>query len=57
VLLPVLTRYGGDMGRGTVAEMLTQHAQVRGLIMELSDKVTQGAVKPETLERCQAGDA
>jgi hemerythrin-like domain-containing protein len=50
VLLPVLARYGGDAGRGPVTEMLAQHAQIRGLIMELSDEVSQGAVKPETLE-------
>src|SRR5829696_7701919 len=29
VLLPVLARYGGDAGRGPVAEMLAQHAQIR----------------------------
>ena len=50
VLLPVLARYGGDTGRGPMTEMLAQHAQIRGLIMELSDEVSQGAVKPETLE-------
>src|SRR5215211_4574583 len=50
VLLPVLARYGGDAGRGPVAEMLAQHAQIRGLVMELSDEVRQGAVKPGTLE-------
>ena len=49
-LLPVLARYGGDVGRGPVTEMLAQHAQIRGLVMELSDEVRNGLVKPETLE-------
>jgi hemerythrin-like domain-containing protein len=49
-LLPVLARYGGDVGHGPVAEMLAQHAQIRGLIMELSDEGRKGAVRPETLE-------
>jgi hemerythrin-like domain-containing protein len=49
-LLPVLARYGGDVGHGPVAEMLAQHAQIRGLIMELSDEVRKGAVRSETLE-------
>jgi hypothetical protein len=30
--------------------MLAQHAQIRGLIMELSDEGRKGAVRPETLE-------
>ena len=50
VLLPVLTRYGGDAGRGPVAEMLGQHAQIRGLVMELSDEVRNGVVRTETLK-------
>ena len=41
--------YGGDVGSGPVAEMLAQHAQIRGLIMELSDEVRKGAVRSETL--------
>jgi hemerythrin-like domain-containing protein len=49
-LLPVLARYGGDVGRGPVVEMLAQHAQIRGLVMELSDEVRNGLVNPETLE-------
>jgi hemerythrin-like domain-containing protein len=50
VLLPVLARYGGGAGRGPVAQMLAQHTQIRGLVMELSDEVRNGVVKPETLE-------
>jgi hemerythrin-like domain-containing protein len=49
VLLPVLARHGGDPGRGAVAEMLAQHAQIRGLVMQLSDEVKDGDVPPETL--------
>src|ERR671921_646114 len=49
-LLPVLARYGGDVGRGPVVEMLAQHAQIRGLVMKLSDEVRNGVVNPETLE-------
>jgi hemerythrin-like domain-containing protein len=49
-LLPVLARYGGDVGRGPVAQMLAQHAQIRGLVMKLSDEVRNGVVNPETLE-------
>ncbi len=50
VLLPVLARYGGGAGQGPVAQMLAQHAQIRGLVMELSDEVRNGVVKSETLE-------
>ena len=50
VLLPVLARYGGGAGWGPVAQMLAQHAQIRGLVMELSDEVRNGVVKPKTLE-------
>ena len=48
--MPVLARYGGDVGRGPVVEMLAQHAQIRGLVMKLSDEVRNGVVNPETLE-------
>ena len=48
--MPVLARYGGDVGRGPVVEMVAQHAQIRGLVMELSDEVRNGLVNPETLE-------
>ena len=48
--MPVLARYGGDVGRGPVVEMLAQHAQIRGLVMKLSDEGRNGVVSPETLE-------
>jgi iron-sulfur cluster repair protein YtfE (RIC family) len=51
VLLPVLTRYGGEVGGEPVAEMLAQHAQIRGLVMELSDELRNKALMPETLQR------
>jgi len=49
VLLPVLTRYGGEVGGEPVAEMLAQHAQIRGLVMKLSDEFRNEALRPETL--------
>jgi hemerythrin-like domain-containing protein len=49
VLLPILARHGRDLGQGPVVEMLAQHAQIRGLVMELSDEVTDGRARPETL--------
>lgn len=48
--MPVLARYGGDVGRGPVVEMLAQHAQIRGLVMKLSDEGRNGVVNAETLE-------
>src|SRR5919107_4247061 len=51
VLLPVLTRYGGEIGSEPVAEMLAQHAQIRGLVMQLSDELRNKALMPETLQR------
>lgn len=50
ILLPVLARHGGDVRHGPVADMLAQHAQIRGLLMELSDEVRNGALRAETLE-------
>ena len=50
VLLPVLARYGQDvLSRGPVVEMLTQHARIRGLVMQLSDEYADGNLRPETL--------
>jgi iron-sulfur cluster repair protein YtfE (RIC family) len=49
VLLPVLSRHGGDPARGPLVEMLAQHARIRGLVMQLSDEVTDGDARPETL--------
>jgi iron-sulfur cluster repair protein YtfE (RIC family) len=51
VLLPVLQRHGGDVSQGSVIEMLAQHAEIRGLIMGLSDEVTSRTAQPETLKR------
>ena len=51
VLLPVLARYGGESDKEeSVISMLAQHARIRGLIMDLSDEVTGGGVRPETLQ-------
>jgi hemerythrin-like domain-containing protein len=51
VLLPVLQRHGGDVSQESVIEMLAQHAEIRGLIMGLSDEATRRTVRPETLQR------
>src|SRR5918911_5339012 len=50
VLLPVLARYGGEIVGGPVAEMRGQHARIRGLVMQLSDEVSNSVVRPETLK-------
>ena len=50
VLLPILARYGGEIASGPVVEMLGQHGRIRGLVMELSDEVRNGVVRPETLK-------
>jgi hemerythrin-like domain-containing protein len=50
VLLPILARYGGEVGSEPVMEMLAQHAQIRGLVMELSDEFRNKAIMPETLQ-------
>jgi iron-sulfur cluster repair protein YtfE (RIC family) len=55
VLLPVLARYGGDLGQESVVSMLAQHARIRGLVMDLSDEVTGGGVRPETLQSIGEG--
>jgi hemerythrin-like domain-containing protein len=49
VLLPVLARYEQDVSRGSVADMLGQHARIRGLVMQLSDELREGEGRPETL--------
>jgi hemerythrin-like domain-containing protein len=58
VLLPVMARYGGDLSREPLVEMLEDHARIRGLVMQLSDEAIGGNVRPETLheigERLQA---
>ncbi|HET7269529.1 MAG TPA: hemerythrin domain-containing protein [Rubrobacter sp.] len=58
VLLPVMARYGGDLSREPLVEMLEDHARIRGLVMQLSDEALGGNVRLETLheigERLQA---
>jgi hemerythrin-like domain-containing protein len=49
VLLPILERYGQDVNERLVMEMLAQHAQIRGLVMKLSDEYAEGDTQPETL--------
>jgi hemerythrin-like domain-containing protein len=49
VLLPVMARYGGDVSREPLVEMLEDHARIRGLVMQLSDEVIGGNVRSETL--------
>ena len=49
VLFPVLARYGEDLCRQPLVEMLEEHARIRGLIMRLSDEVMGGNVRSETL--------
>jgi hemerythrin-like domain-containing protein len=49
VLLPVLARYGGDLGERPILQMLTQHALIRGLAMQLSDELKQEEVREDTL--------
>src|SRR5215210_220730 len=45
VLLPVLARYGGDVGERPLLQMLTQHARIRGLAMQLSDEIKQDNIQ------------
>ena len=49
VLLPVLARYGGDLDERPILQMLTQHARIRGLAMQLGDELEQGEVREDTL--------
>jgi hemerythrin-like domain-containing protein len=49
VLLPVLARYGGNLGERPTLQMLTQHARIRGLAMQLSDELKQGMIRGDTL--------
>jgi len=50
VLLPVLARYGGDLDERPILQMLTQHALIRGLAMQLSDEFEQNTVREDTLQ-------
>jgi hemerythrin-like domain-containing protein len=49
VLLPVMARYGGDLSREPLVEMIEDHARIRGLVMQLSDEAMGGHVRLETL--------
>jgi hemerythrin-like domain-containing protein len=49
VLLPVLVRYAGDLGERLIPLMLTQHARIRGLTMQLSDELKQDTIRGNTL--------
>jgi iron-sulfur cluster repair protein YtfE (RIC family) len=49
VLLPIIARYGGDLSREPLVEMIQDHAHIRGLVMQLSDETMGGNVRPETL--------
>jgi hemerythrin-like domain-containing protein len=49
VLLPVMARYGGDLSREPLVEMIEDHARIRGLVMQLSDEAIGGNVRRETL--------
>jgi hemerythrin-like domain-containing protein len=49
VLLPVLARYGGDLGERPILQMLTQHVSIRGLAMQLSDELEQDMIQEDTL--------
>ena len=51
VLLPVLARHGGDLDHPSVVEMLTQHARIRGLAMELGDELGRQGVQGETVRK------
>jgi hemerythrin-like domain-containing protein len=49
VLLPVLARYGGDLNEQPLLQMLTHHAQIRGLAMQLSGELKQDKIREDTL--------
>jgi hemerythrin-like domain-containing protein len=49
VHLPVLVRYAGDLGERLIPLMLTQHARIRGLAMQLSDEFKQDTIRGDTL--------
>jgi hemerythrin-like domain-containing protein len=51
VLLPVLVCYGGDLGERPLLQMLTQHARIRGLAMQLSDELEQNKFPEDTLRK------
>jgi hemerythrin-like domain-containing protein len=50
VLLPVVARYGGNLRDECVVVMLTQHARIRGLTMQLGDEAEREEVQRKTLQ-------
>ncbi|MGB3633201.1 MAG: hemerythrin domain-containing protein [Rubrobacteraceae bacterium] len=50
VLLPVLARHGGNLRCECVIVMLSQHARIRGLTMQLGDEVEREDVQKKTLQ-------
>lgn len=50
VLLPVLVRHGGDLHQDSIVQMLSEHAEIRALVMDLSDGVASENIRPETLQ-------
>jgi hemerythrin-like domain-containing protein len=44
-----MARHGGELSREPIVEMLQGHAQIRALVMRLSDETMGGNVRPETL--------
>jgi hemerythrin-like domain-containing protein len=58
VLLPVMARYGGDLSREPLVEMIEDHTRIRGLVMQLSDEAIGGNVRlqspQEIAERLEA---
>ena len=50
MLLPILARYGGDVGaREAVVRVLAAHARIRGLIMQLGDETMRREVRADTV--------
>jgi iron-sulfur cluster repair protein YtfE (RIC family) len=55
VLLPVMARYEANVAHESLVRMLEEHAKIRGLVMQLSDEVTGGNVRGETLRAIGEG--
>lgn len=43
----MVARFGGDLEDEPVVEMLTQHARIRGLAMQLGDEMEREGVRSE----------
>ena len=54
VLLAVYARYGGDLRAGPIEEMLADHARIRGLVMDLTERGGSQATLQEVGERLEA---